>query len=117
MRITKHPITILDEPCHLHLARYADGELAVLIHTEYEPMAKLSINLQGHTPARRDEFFLKSWSENAPIITILDRHGILERRNYGVGMPHGQFAYGCTIPETSYTHSITSLLDESTAES
>lgn len=56
---------------------YHDGNLAIQIYAENGPYARLSVNL----PDRRlpdHAFWLKDWSDNAPIAEYLKTYGYIE---------------------------------------
>lgn len=62
------------EETHIEFVRtnYATGGLAVLARNAetHEPLARLSANVEGET-LPPDEFYLKTWSENAEIAQLL----------------------------------------------
>jgi hypothetical protein len=63
------------EPTRMMGAPYGNGRLRIDFVTETEPFATLTTNLVGEDPGENG-FFVKTWSENAPLIKELLASGV-----------------------------------------
>lgn len=75
------------ETVHVHVGRYVGGgDIAVQLYTvDGEPYGRLSTNLTDKpVPLEDDQFVVKTWSENAPIIEAM--------RTCGLFVDTGEFA-------------------------
>tara|TARA_R100000329_G_scaffold26694_1_gene24934 strand:- start:1035 stop:1355 length:321 start_codon:yes stop_codon:yes gene_type:complete len=62
-----------------NVTKYADGNIAVQLFDGFSPYATLSVNLPEDAHLLEDnEFFVKSWSENEPLVEPLLSTGIFE---------------------------------------
>lgn len=68
-----------DEELYFEFNQYGNGALAVQLMSPMEgPYATVSTNLPESTELPKDEFFMKSWSENEELANELIRKGIVQ---------------------------------------
>jgi hypothetical protein len=74
-------IKLYDEVYDVELVtnRYVDGGMAVLLTEQGMPFSTISVRLPETDMLPDDVFFVKHWSENAPVVEQLISMGLLER--------------------------------------
>ena len=66
-----------ETPLRFEFDHYMNGALFVGLVNEEEPYADVSTNLPESGSLPKDEFFLKSWSENEELANELIKKGII----------------------------------------